>query len=204
MSIINKNAFVRAAAAMLAASTAMVVTGASAQTTCGGCLEHRERARQGAARHLGRRPHVARPVGEARRRLPEVRVGRRGSRRPRFPADKPEVGSFYDALRPQPGPAEGPDHQRAAASKYGALYQSMMDENRVEQLGIEPLKPDLAKVAAITSKSRDCARHMGTTDGELRKRALRLRPRARHGRRVDELAQPLPERASACRTATII
>ena len=41
-----------------------------------------------------------------------------------------------------------------------------MDENRVEQLGIEPLKPDLAKVAAIKSKA-DFARHMGTTDGDF-------------------------------------
>jgi len=39
-----------------------------------------------------------------------------------------------------------------------------MDENRVEQVGIAPLKADLAKVDAIKTKA-DFARHMGTTSG---------------------------------------
>ena len=87
-----------------------------------------------------------------------------GWRRPQIPADKPEVGSFYDVYDLSQDQLKALVTSAAASSKYGALYQSMMDESRVEQLGIEPLKPDLAKVAAINSKA-DFARHMGTTSG---------------------------------------
>jgi putative endopeptidase len=53
-----------------------------------------------------------------------------------------------------------------AESQYGAMYQSMMDEARVEALGLTPLKRDLATVAAIPSKAA-FARYMGTTDGRF-------------------------------------
>src|SRR5436305_14063490 len=42
----------------------------------------------------------------------------------------------------------------------------MLDEGRAEQLGSAPLKPDLAKVAAIKTKA-GFARHMGTTEGHF-------------------------------------
>ena len=77
-----------------------------------------------------------------------------------IPADKPEVGSFYEVYDMSQDQMKALVTSAPSSSKYGALYQSMMDENRVEQLGIAPLKPDLAKVAAIKTKS-EFARHMG-------------------------------------------
>ncbi|MES2327330.1 MAG: M13 family metallopeptidase [Pseudomonadota bacterium] len=77
-----------------------------------------------------------------------------------IPADKPEVGSFYEVYDMSQDQLKALVTSAPSSSQYGALYQSMMDENRVEQLGMAPLKPDLAKVAAIKTKS-DFARHMG-------------------------------------------
>ncbi|MBV9528413.1 M13 family metallopeptidase [Sphingomonas sp.] len=83
-----------------------------------------------------------------------------------IPADKPSVGSFYELFDTNQDEEKDLVTNAPAGSKYGAMYQSMMDENRVEQLGLSPLKPDLAKVAAISSKAA-MARHMGTTDGDF-------------------------------------
>jgi putative endopeptidase len=77
-----------------------------------------------------------------------------------IPADKPEVGSFYEVYDMSQDQLKALVTSAPSSSKYGALYQSMMDENRVEQLGMAPLKPDLAKVAAIKTKT-EFARHMG-------------------------------------------
>ena len=73
------------------------------------------------------------------------------------------------------------------------MYQSMMDEGRVEQLGIEPLKADLAKVAAIKSKA-DFARYMGTTNGSFGSALYAFDLEPGHGRRQDEHAVPRPGR----------
>jgi putative endopeptidase len=81
-----------------------------------------------------------------------------------IPADKPEVGSFYEVFDLSQDQLKALVTSAPASNKYGALYQSMMDENRVEQVGIAPLKADLAKVAAIKTKA-EFARHMGTTEG---------------------------------------
>src|SRR3546814_12052347 len=51
-----------------------------------------------------------------------------------------------------------------ATSQVGGLYQSFMDEARVEALGARPLMADLARVAAITDKS-EMARFMGRSQG---------------------------------------
>src|SRR4051812_4321880 len=83
-----------------------------------------------------------------------------------IPADKPEVGSFYEVFDLTQDQMKALVVSAPASSKYGAMYQSMMDEGRVEQVGIAPLKTDLAKVAAIKTKA-DFARHMGTTDGSF-------------------------------------
>jgi putative endopeptidase len=76
-------------------------------------------------------------------------------------ADKPEAGSFYELFDLSQSQLKDLVTSAPADSKYGAMYKSMMDEARVEQLGLTPLKPDLAKVAAISSKAA-MARHMGT------------------------------------------
>src|SRR3546814_807847 len=52
----------------------------------------------------------------------------------------------------------------SATGQVGALYQSFMDEARVEALGAKPLMADLAKVAAIKDKS-EMARFMGRSQG---------------------------------------
>ncbi len=49
-------------------------------------------------------------------------------------------------------------------TKYGALYQSFMDEKAVEAAGISPLMADIAVVRALATK-RDFARYMGGTNG---------------------------------------
>ena len=47
-------------------------------------------------------------------------------------------------------------------SQLGAFYASYMDEARLEQLDDAPLKPDLAKVAAIKTKA-DFTRYMANS-----------------------------------------
>src|SRR5947209_7170035 len=81
-----------------------------------------------------------------------------------IPADKPEVGSFYELLDLTQGQLRDLVTRAPANSAYGALYQSMMNEGRLEQLGLAPLRNDLATIAAIKTKA-DMARHMGTTQG---------------------------------------
>ena len=148
---------------MLAASTAMVVTSAAAQTV--------QAAASSTANVPGKAQLGTWGVDLTSRDL-SVKPGDDFQKyasgnwlaKTEIPADKPEVGSFYDVYDLSQDQLKALVTSADASSKYGALYQSMMDESRVEQLGIEPLKPDLAKVAAIASKA-DFARHMGTTDG---------------------------------------
>jgi len=51
-------------------------------------------------------------------------------------------------------------------SQLGALYASWLDEARIEQLDAAPLKPDLDRVAAITTKAA-FARHMASTAADF-------------------------------------
>jgi putative endopeptidase len=83
-----------------------------------------------------------------------------------IPADKPEVGSFYEVFDATQEQLKALITKAPANSKYGAMYQSMMDEARVEALGLAPLKSDLATVAAIKTKA-EMAHHMGTADGRF-------------------------------------
>src|SRR6476469_3818179 len=86
--------------------------------------------------------------------------------RTEIPADKPEVGSFYELFDLSQDQLKNLVTKAPAGSKYGALYASFMDEGRVDQLGLAPLKPDLARVAALGSKTA-MARHMGVTSGDF-------------------------------------
>ena len=80
-----------------------------------------------------------------------------------IPADKASWGSFAklrDDIQPQlraiiEGAAN--DKNKAAGSdaeRIGDFYASFMDEARLEQVGVTPLKGELAKVAAITDKKQ--------------------------------------------------
>jgi putative endopeptidase len=80
--------------------------------------------------------------------------------------DKPEVSSFYDLFDLSQEQLKDLITSAPADSKYGAMYKSMMDEQRVEALGLTPLKADLAKIAAIKTKA-EMAHHMGFTDGHF-------------------------------------
>ena len=51
-------------------------------------------------------------------------------------------------------------------SQLGALFASYLDEARLEQLDMAPLKPDLDRVAAISSKA-DFVKHMAATAGDF-------------------------------------
>jgi len=80
--------------------------------------------------------------------------------------DKPEAGAFYDLYDANQSQLKDLIANAPEGSKAGALYKSMMDEARVEALGLTPLKADLAKIAAIKTKA-EMAHHMGTTDGHF-------------------------------------
>ena len=83
-----------------------------------------------------------------------------------IPADKPSAGTFFDVYDLTQDQQKSLVMNAPATSKYGALYQSMMDEARVEALGLSPLKPDLAEIAAIGDKTA-FARYLGTTQGNF-------------------------------------
>ncbi|WP_028109781.1 M13 family metallopeptidase [Ferrimonas futtsuensis] len=77
------------------------------------------------------------------------------------PADRTSSGAFYDLrekarddvkviieeLAGMPGLKAGSDEQ-----KVGDLYRSFMDTDTIEQLGLNPLKPEMSKIAAIDSR----------------------------------------------------
>jgi putative endopeptidase len=80
-----------------------------------------------------------------------------------IPADKPEASSFYELFDLSQDQLKELITNAPADSKYGALYHSMMDEAAAEAAGLAPLKQDLAKIAAIKTKT-EMARYMGATD----------------------------------------
>jgi predicted metalloendopeptidase len=83
-----------------------------------------------------------------------------------IPADQASWGSFdqlYEDSLAQlrgiieqtaaKGGAAGTDEQRDDARRIGDFYASFMDEARLEQLGIAPLKPELDRIAALKDKA---------------------------------------------------
>jgi putative endopeptidase len=154
----------RAAAAVLAASTAMAVTSAAAQTVPAAATATVAPVKA----HLGTwgvdlsaRDTSVKPGDDFQKYASGAWLAKTD-----IPADKPSVGSFYEVFDLTQDQMKDLVTSAPASSKYGALYKSFMDEARVDQLGIAPLKPDLAKIAAIKRKA-DFARHMGTTDGSF-------------------------------------
>lgn len=80
-----------------------------------------------------------------------------------IPPDKPAIGTFYDVYDLTQEQLKSLITSAPATSQYGALYQSMMDEGRIEAVGLAPLLADLADVRALPDKTA-IARHMGTTN----------------------------------------
>ena len=82
-----------------------------------------------------------------------------------IPADRASTGSGLEVFE------RTQDNLRAliaagSASKYGALYASVMDEKRVEARGLQPLLTDVAKMRGLKSRSA-FTRFMGGTNGQF-------------------------------------
>jgi len=169
MSIIKRNAFVRAAVSVLAASTAMTVTNAAAQPSASAApaAATAPHARLGTwGVDLSARDLSVKPGDDFQKYASGTWLSKTA-----IPADKPEVGSFDELFDLTQDQLKSLVTSASADSKYGAMYQSFMDEQRVEQLGLTPLKKDLADVAAIRTKA-DLARFMGETTYRFGKTAF--------------------------------
>src|SRR3954452_18593478 len=79
----------------------------------------------------------------------------------KIPPDRPFDGAFI-ALRDQAEAdlraiietaAKSDSPENSIARKVGDLYASYMDEDRAEKLGMDPIKDDLAAVAAIKDRT---------------------------------------------------
>jgi putative endopeptidase len=82
--------------------------------------------------------------------------------RTEIPSDQASAGVDYDVYNLTPRQLRAVVAGAPATSQVGGLYQSFMDEARVEALGAKPLMADIAAVVAIKDKSA-MARFMGTT-----------------------------------------
>ena len=83
-----------------------------------------------------------------------------------IPADKAAIGTMiyvYDGTQKQ---LRTLITAAPSGSKYGALYQSFMDEARIEQLGAAPLMRDIAEVRGLADKAA-FARFMGRSTGRF-------------------------------------
>jgi putative endopeptidase len=161
MSMFNKKALVRVTVALLAASTALTVTSVAQGAQLSATFPEKKPALGQWGVDLTERDLSVKPGDDFQKYASGTWL-----KKTAIPADKPEVGSFYDVYDMSQDQLKALVTSAPATSKYGALYPSMMDEKRVEELGIKPLKPDLAKVAAIKTKAQ-FARHMGTTEGRF-------------------------------------
>jgi putative endopeptidase len=158
----NVHAFLRAAGLLLAATTAMApVSGfAQAPAAASASVATPAKAKLGAwGIDLSARDTSVKPGDDFQKYASGTWLAKTD-----IPADKPEVGSFYEVYDMTQDQLKALITSAPATGKYGAMYQSFMDEGRVDALGLTPLKEDLATVAAIKTKT-DMARHMGVTDG---------------------------------------
>ena len=81
-----------------------------------------------------------------------------------IPSDQASAGVDYDVYNLTQRQLRAVVAGAPATSQVGGLYQSFMDEARVESLAAKPLMADIAAVAAIKDKS-EMARFMGGTQG---------------------------------------
>ncbi len=84
--------------------------------------------------------------------------------RTEIPSDQASAGVGYDVYNLTQRQLRAVVAGAPATSQVGGLYQSFMDEARVEALGAKPLLADIAAVAAIRDKA-EMARFMGGTQG---------------------------------------
>ena len=84
--------------------------------------------------------------------------------RTEIPADQASAGVGYDVYNLTQRQLRQLVTSAPATSQVGGLYQSFMDEARVEALGTKPLMADVAAVTAIKDK-KAMARFMGGTQG---------------------------------------
>ena len=82
--------------------------------------------------------------------------------RTEIPSDQSSAGVGFDVYNLTQRQLRDVVAGAPATSQVGGLYQSFMDEARVDALGDAPLKADIAAVAAIADKSA-MARFMGAT-----------------------------------------
>ena len=73
--------------------------------------------------------------------------------RTEIPADQASAGVDYDVYNLTQRQLRQLVTSAPAASQVGGLYQSFMDDARVEALGTKPLMADIAAVAVIKDKS---------------------------------------------------
>ncbi len=89
-----------------------------------------------------------------------------------IPADQADAGVGYDVFNRSTAQlrtvieqaAEHPTNEIEA--KVGSLYKAFMDEPRVEALDDKPLRPELARIAAIRTKTA-FTRRMGQANGDF-------------------------------------
>jgi len=81
-----------------------------------------------------------------------------------IPADQASAGVDYDVYNLTQRQLRALVTGAPATGQVGGLYQSFMDEARVEALGAKPLMADIAKVEAIKDKA-EMARFMGRSQG---------------------------------------
>ena len=86
--------------------------------------------------------------------------------RTEIPADQTSAGVDYDVYNLTQRQLRQLVTGAPATSQVGGLYQSFMDEARVEALGAKPLMADIAKVQAIKDRS-EMARFMGASQGSF-------------------------------------
>ncbi|MDP3783225.1 MAG: M13 family metallopeptidase, partial [Sphingopyxis sp.] len=84
--------------------------------------------------------------------------------RTEIPSDQASAGVGYDVYNLTQRQLRNVVASAPATSQVGGLYQSFMDEARVDALGAKPLMADIAAVAAIKDKA-EMARFMGATQG---------------------------------------
>ncbi|MEO6226150.1 MAG: M13 family metallopeptidase [Sphingomicrobium sp.] len=155
----SKFALLKAAAVMLVATSAMapVAVGAQAAAPVAAAPSHAALGAWGV--DLSNRDLSVQPGDDFEKYASGTWLAKTA-----IPADKPSVGSGYEVYDLTQDQLKALITTAPANSAYGAMYQSMMDEAAAETAGMAPLRKDLAKVAAITTKAA-FARHMGTTDG---------------------------------------
>ena len=84
------------------------------------------------------------------------------------------------------------------AQKVGDFYLAYMDTNRVESLGLTPLKDELARIDAIATP-RDVARYIGYSQRIGRRAAVRVVLVARQQEFVGVPGRAVSERAHDAR-----